>query len=395
MSEQILIPRGMSVFVVAESTSGTPIFPAAGDAIQLRGGITMPSQPTSHTRLMEIAATASVTGLIRDIRDGGSLRLPFYLRPSGAAGTAPQEGPLLEAALGTETVSAGSSVTYSPSYTKSPHSIWFGLNTSNVVICAAGAAVNALTFTQSENGPIEAEAGAVFTKLVWAGETTLDGAVSGSATAQASCTVDDSTVFGVGAVIQIGTDTQSATGGGGYQITAINYTTHVLTVTPSIDTDQNDAAAVIPLALPTPSSVGAPLDLRAEVNIDGTAIAWKDWTINYEEAISMLTEVSATPADTDYPVDFARGDGGRTISASARAIMRTSRVSWLRANDSDQSFDVDYTHGSAGSQVVIDLPQGRYNVGETATADPSMEITLPFEGKASTGLEDEISIAYT
>ncbi|WP_025322262.1 hypothetical protein [Deferrisoma camini] len=388
MSEQILIPEGLTCFVVAETTEGTPVFPAAADAVQLRDGIGLPSQPTAHTRANEVADTGSVTALIRDLRSSGTLRLPFYFRPSGTAGSKPQEAPILKALCGTETVNAGTSVVYTLHKDQSPYTIWFGVG--NVVVFATGAKINQLSIRQSENGFAEAEAGAQFVRLGWCGESSLSSAINGATTPTPTVPVADAKPFSVGARIQVGTDDN---GGSGYTVTAVDTSTNELTVSPDVNTDQSSGAAVVPLALPTPTKVGAPIDDRPAVKVNGTAVKWKEWSVEYTRELSEITEVPEDPTQADYPVGLAAKT--RTVNASVRSVMRTSSVVNLRADDTDKSFAVDWTHRSAGSRLLIELPQGRYNVGEVETADPTLEITLPFDAKASSALEDEIKFTYS
>ena len=388
MSEQILIPEGLTCFVVAEVTEGTPVFPTAADAVQLRDGIAMPSQPTSHTRAAEVADTGSVTALIRDLRGAGSLRLPFYPRPSGTAGSKPQEAPILKALCGTETINAGTSVVYTLHKDQSPYTVWFGVG--NAVIFATGAKINQLSIRQGEKGFAEAEAGAQFVRLGWCGESTLSSAINGATTPTPTVPVADARPFSVGARIQVGTDDN---GGSGYTVTAVDTGTNELTVSPDVDTDQSLGADVVPLALPTPTKVGEPIDTRPAVKVNGTAVKWKEWSIEYLREIREITEVPEDPSQADYPVALAAKT--RTVSATVRSVMRTSSVARLRADDTDQSFAVDYTDRAAGKRLLIELPQGRYNVGEVETADPTMEINLPFDAKASSALEDEIRLTYS
>lgn len=389
MAVTVLTPRNLIAFLTPETTVGTAKAPtAATDTLQLREGISFPTQRTTHTQLREVANTASVTGLVRDLRDAGAVTVPTYLRPSGTAGTAPQEDRLWAALGAAGTVSPATSVTYKGGATKASQTLWIQLDTNAVLFCA-GLFVNGLTLRQGEDGPCEAEWRAGFLRLGWVGESTLDGAVEGDPTPVDTCVVVDSTQFSVGGVIQIGTDDNS---GAGFQITAVDYDTHTLTVTPDIATDQLSGAAVLPL-LPTPVVVGEPLDSRPAVKIDGAAIYWRSWEIAVDEPISVLKEVPPDPADADYPTAFGRS-GTRSVTAKLGAVLRSNEVNRLRAVSTDRSLVIDFTQEAAGDRVTLTLAQGRYDVPQVTAGDPALELSMDFTAKASASLEDELAAAY-
>lgn len=396
MSDIVLRPQSLVAFVKVQSAFGAPVFPAATDAVKLRSGIRMPSQPTQHNKLMEVGNSSSVVGLVRQLRAAGSLTLPFYLRPSGTAGTAPMEDPIVAAALGTHTNTPATSDAYTCAapLTKgaTPYSVWFGIDTpgsGGVVVGATDAVCTGLTLRQDKDGAVEGEATFEFGRLVWAGEGALDGAVDGDPVAVATAVVADSTLFAVGSFLKVGTDDNS---GSGYRVTAVDRSTHTLTVTPSISTDQLDEAVVIPLALPTPTVVGSVLEERMEVAINGSNVNWQSWEWNFSQPATFYFEVPADPANADFASGFSVGD--REITASVTAIMRTASLGYLAADDTDKSFGVDNSvNGTAGSLFTLSCPQGRYNVPPIEYGDPTVTVTLSFDAKASSG-EDEASITY-
>jgi hypothetical protein len=390
MAQTVLTPVGLTAFLTPEVTCGTPVLPtAATDTLQLREGISFPSQQTSHTQLKEVSESASVTGLIRDLREAGTARIPTYLRPNGAAGSEPQEKRALEALFGAATIVPATSATYKPKAVKNPYTLWVKLG-SNAVVFATGAYLNGLTLRQGENGPPEAEWSLGFLKLGWVGESTLNGVVNGDPTPVATCVVADSTQFSVGGFVQIGTDSN---GSAGYKITAIDYVTHTLTVSPDIDTDQLSGAAVLPY-LPAAVNVGEPLDTRPAVKVDGTPVYWRSWEITVDEPIGILKEVTPNPADADYPTAFGR-TGTRTVSARVRGVMRSTDVAKLRADSTDKSLEIDWSQEAAGDRVTVTAAQGRYNVPTVSTEDVSLALELTFDAKASSATAlDELAIAY-
>jgi hypothetical protein len=381
MSDQVLIHDVLSCFLVEETTRGTAEEPTAADAVVLRGeGIKFPTQPQEYSKGREALNTRSVTVLAANLRGAGSVTLPTFLRPSGTAGTAPGEDKLLAALLPSKTVTPVTSVVYEPSADKPSQTLW--LKTSNGVLFCVQCAVHGLKLSRSEDGFAQVDWELSFQRLGWAGESILSAALSGG---EATITVDDPEHFSVGARIKVGDSD-------GHMVTSVDYDTGAIGVTPVIVGAQADESAVT-ASLPTPTAVGAPLAARPAVKIDGTAIKWKSVELTFSETIAWVKEVSEDPSLADYPGDFVAR--AREVAATVRAVMRTSDLQRLRAQDTDRTFSIDWSAQAAGKRVVFLLGQGRVRVPELEAGDPTVEFSLGFDAKASAAFEDELTVTYS
>jgi hypothetical protein len=386
--EQVLIPFGLTCFLTPEVTPGVPVAPtAATDTLRLSDkGLTFPTQATKHTPVGETSNSASVQALMRDLRDAGSVRVPTLFRPSGSAGTKPQENRLWEALFGAGTVSAGVSVGYQPNVVKQPHTMWFKVG--NVVLFATGCALTSLTVRQDKNSPPTADWGGEFMRLGWCGPSTLAAAIDYEATPIDECVVADSGVFSVGACFRFAAEVITR------QITAIDRATDTLTFTPAATADVISGAAVTPYLPDAAAAVGAAIDWRAAVRLDGTPVYWDSWEFSVSEPIGFVADVTPNPADADYPTGFGR-TGSRSVTAKITSTMRTSDVARLRVADEDQSLDIDLgALATAGKKLKFTLAQGRHDVPAVAAGTPACTIDTTFTAKASAALEDELVALY-
>jgi hypothetical protein len=102
-----------------ESTPGTDASPTKTDDAILTGPVEI---SIDHQQLDRMAVRQSIAAIKMTIgRSMATLTIPVELKGSGAAGTAPEMAPLLQACGYKETVSAGVSVGYKPSSTATDH----------------------------------------------------------------------------------------------------------------------------------------------------------------------------------------------------------------------------------------------------------------------------------
>lgn len=376
-------------YLVEESTQGVPATPVAGSIIVTRDKIEFPSQATSFTEAKELSGTRSITDVMRNLRDAGSIKIPTYLRPSGAAGTAPNEGALLEALLGKKTTTPATSVVYEPAVAKKSMTLWMELEGGATVLFATGLAITEAEFAQEgKGGQPTADFSGSFLRLGWCGSEQLDGALLGGET---EIVVHDSTLFSVGARIEVGTSNNA---GAGHTVTAIDTATHTLTVSPAVSGAQDDDAAVVP-ALPTPTPVGQVIGLRPEVKIGGTSKNWKSWKLKVSDPVAVLSdEVTSDPTLADFPVGFV-AQAGRKVEATVVAYFRSEDLAELAVNDADVAFAVDFeTVAAAGKKVKISCAQCRVSVPELSLGEGAVERTLTIMAKATSAGENEVAFSY-
>lgn len=379
----------IKAFLVEEATQGTPATPATAGTLVLRDKVEFPSQATSFSEAKELGNTRSITDVMRNLRDAGSIKIPVYLRPSGAAGTAPGEGALLEALLGKKTTVPATSVKYEPAVAKKAMTLWMVLDGGASVLFATGLAITEAELGQEgKGGQPTGDFSGTFLRLGCCGTDALNGALLGG---ESEIVVDNSALFSVGARIKVGT---SENAGAGHTVTAIDYTTHTLTVDPVISGAQSDGAVVAP-AIPTATPVGAPIGLRPEVKLGGVAKNWKSWKVKISDPVSVLAdEVTSDPSLADYPVGFV-AQAGRKVEATVTAYFRSEDLAELKSSDADLAFAVDFsTVAAAGKRLAITCAKGRLNVPELAMGEGAVERTLTYMAFASGTGEDEVALLY-
>lgn len=382
MANQVLKTKALKCFLNEESGIDDSTFPAAGDAVVLQGELTWPTQPDDYEPMREILNSYSAAQLTKLLRAAGAVSFNTYSRPSGSAGTAPAEGPLLVALGMSETIVAGTSVTYAPSITKNQYSLW--IQTANGIIFCTGLTVTAVTISQEANGSWMYAWTCKFARLGWTGETTLTVQADLGAT---SLTVANGDNIAKGSYIDVGSSTVS------YKVTAI--TDNTVTITPALDVTVPSGSTVSGTDLPTPTIVGTPSQIKPIVKVGSTAVNWRTWSATIEQDVAYIEdEIPADPLTAEFPTDWNADD--RTVSAELAGIMRTDDLQYLKAREADQAFVVDAaTNAAAGSKCLMTLAQGRFVVPSMAGDGPTVSFTMPYKGKSTDSMEDELSLVFT
>jgi len=383
-TNKIAIVEGQEVFVAAESVAGTLKFPAATDLVVAAGDGSLNQNPT-FTDSDEISDSRSVLATFQDRIPAGTFSIPTYARPSGAAGSVPSADALLEAAFGTKAVVASTSVTYSLAKLLSAVSIW--IKKDHTVFFARGATVSELSQQVSAKGAMSLDFSGAFMEMGWCGTDQLDGAITGATTATDTITVNDAKKYTVGGRIQIGSDDNS---GAGYEITAVNTTTEILTVSPDVNTDQDDAATVAPF-LPTGSAVGSPMENRkVSVTVAGVAAKLRNFSLTKSEGIGYIEDEVSTD---DYPSDYA--EGKRKVSGKLGLYFRTDDLKYFydALQGTLQAIVVTADNG-AGNIITETLGHCRLTVPTVTSAAPTVALDIDFTAQASSG-EDEMTLAFT
>ena len=102
MSNTIAKARNQKVFCIKETVKGTLVFPASENIVVAAGYATV-NQQASFTDSEEIQESRDILERFQDRFSPGSWTIPMYLRPSGAAGTAPDGDVLFECLMGIKT----------------------------------------------------------------------------------------------------------------------------------------------------------------------------------------------------------------------------------------------------------------------------------------------------
>lgn len=345
-------------FFVAESTAFTAEKPAAANAVRVTDFSF--GQPVGRAVVPDRKGT-------RSRMERGALRQPVVpwslsgiLRPSDAAGTAPDMGDIIKHAFGTEAVSASTSVTYSflKDMTALTASIYGGLSSFQQGV--RGAIVQSLSINWSGDDAVQWSASGVGANVIQAGKTLANGGDTST-----SLVVDDADYFTVGALIQIGGDDNS---GAGFQVTAVNYTSNTLTIDTSHTWLDNDAVEPF---LPAGTYAGNPLYTPAgSISFDNGSTTTRDISgsltvntgidlLNNEHGSSEATDVILTGMrEVDMSLDFyvkedetyLMSEWRRKVSQDIIKVLGDTAGSRLKINMNTAEIDpADVSQGDDGA----------------------------------------------
>jgi hypothetical protein len=381
MATQVLIPREQSVWVVDETTEGTSVLPAATDAIAVVGTSTL-NQESSYTNSEEIANSRSILDQARDMTGPGEFRFQTYIRVDSAAGSIPNESDLWEGLLGTETISAGSSVTYTPAINRNSYTVWWKI--SNVVLAGFGAKINQVEVSSGSTGYTTCDWTGNFLQLGFCGESTLSGAHTAGAT---SIAVTDGAQFSEGMFIQINSMTNADAG---YKISSVSGNT--LTIADGITAAASDTDAV-EFFMPDHTLSGDPMEARGgALTIDSAATTYRTFSItmaNGDEAIT--DEVTSS----GYASNILGGQ--RESTGTINVIFRTNDLDHYTRGQGTTRYEVKFTNTNTVPDRVftITMPYCRLQVPTVEEATPAMGLAIPYTALASDSGEDEVSVKFS
>lgn len=379
----IAIARQQELFVVPEVTKGTLVFPGVTDLVVAAGFGSINQQPT-FTNSEEIINSRDVLDRFADRTPAGEWNFPTYVRPSGSAGTAPQEGTLLEAHCGLETVVGATSVTYTPALLKPSVSIW--LRKGHTVFFARGATVASATIGILTTGGATWNWNGQFMEMGWAGTGTIDGLHAALATA---ITVTDGKKFIEGAYVEYEeSGTVYNNSDSGYEVTDV--TGDVVTITPGLEVELDDLSTIRGF-LPDGTQTGSPLASRlGKANIDATDVDVKELEFTFDDAPEYLADEITT---SDFPEEYAEIQ--RNINGKLSVYFREDDLAYFKDGYSSTQSVIKMIVGTvAGSIMTITASQGQLDVPAVTDTDPTVSLDMTFVALGLNG-EDSFSIAYT
>ena len=364
-------------FIVAESTYGTAVKPAATDAFRATSitmgapvGREMPNDRRDTRSRVERTITRTP---VQPFSASG------ILRPSGSAGTAPDIGLFLKHALGTETVSGGSSVTYS--LLKDPTALSASIyrKTSDLSEGVFGAVIQNLTFNWSGDSYATWTASGIGKDYIQTGNSLASGAGS-SATA---LVVDDADFFSPFSVISVGSTDN-------VQVTAVNYSTNTLTIASSSWSD-ND---VVKPFTPSPTLAGDPLfGTAGTLSLDNgsTSITHLGGSLSINTGIDLLnTEYgSSSAADVTVPAY-------REVTGSLDFLVRKDEVNLFNEFRRNVQKDLLFTIGdTTGKRMKINCNVTELDPTQRDSPDADMiRYSVNFVALASSSGEDEVTLVF-
>ena len=340
--------------------------------------------------------------------EGGTWSAKAYVKPNGTTvTTAPDIGQLLKAAFGYEDTSGDVSYACHTSGTEKhePQSLQLvrtaGPHAYEVI---SGCWVEQVDIEITRDIPTISFSGG-FASLGFAYGGTINGALSSSAT---SVVVDAAhgARFRAGSYIAFRDSGSIKDGAGvpgaGYKITAVNNTTHTLTITPGIDSgdatvgdDSTIEAFVAPQTLTTNSPVSG---VDSGISIGGNSVGFISFKVSYKTGIKGLDQESSTAKVTRLVL----GDREVTGEIEAYAI-----------GSADNTLDVMHYFGDvydgntvaligrAGAnttkaRMMINVPAARIDV--TPLNIPEAEeatVSMSFTARKSSSNGDELSLDFS
>jgi hypothetical protein len=371
-------------FVAKETTCGTLVKPTASDRIFSVGPVEF-SQEQEFLDDEQIRASASMLSPIKGRKNPGEWSMNTYVKPSGAPGTAPEHDVLYECAMGSKTITGGTSVEYELANQLDGFSLW--VKKGHTVFAFRGTAVQSMEHGVSGDAIAGASWGGNYMEQLWAGTATSHGTYTGSET-DIVMKPKHSLRYREGMYIVIGDDDNS---GNGYLITAANYTTDTLTITPALGSGQGSDPAVTPWWPTAGAEVGESVHGKlGMVTIDG------------DDAIVLSGNVTLTN-NIKYYLDeknnvwtaerFGR-PGKRAVEGTLEAyFMQAGPTYFYRAEY--QIADALIIPAGNVSGYIMELSVSYAEYGSpTLSGDEEFQQTIPFKGIASASLNDEFKITF-
>lgn len=369
------------VFVQIEDVSGVLQKPTAAGFVLPTGDVSI-NQTPEFTDSSELNESLDVMEQFKNALPAGEISFSSYMRVSSAGVL--QGAALMEALMGSSAKSGGVT-TFSQAICRPSVSVW--VQKDHTVLFASGAVPTQLEI------PLQLEDGQPmswtlqFRKMGWAGRSFIK-SVSGSAV---TVETEDGVLAGhgytVGAYIK-NTTRDDDNSGAGYQITAVDKTAGVLTVSPAPQGWQADNQ--IDAWLPEADPIGSPVESRsAAVTVDGAAGKLREGTLTVGAPTTFLQEIG-----DEYPGESI--DQKREISYDITMYMRAKdvlRIGKGYSTDVESAVVTTCTAENGGS-VAVTLPRVQFTTPEIGEQDSVVTLTMSGRALGTSG-EDSMTVVVS
>jgi hypothetical protein len=376
------------LFIVKEGVSGVLEYPNAdGSDCVLTVGAATNTQEDEMLEDGQIRGRRSRFSPIKGRTMAGAWSFTTYVKPSGALGVAPECDVLLECAFGKKTVDPGVKVEYEfdssivlPSFSllrKIGHQVWYG----------AGFTVNQMQATVSGAAIAQIAWSGGFMKHWYAGESVLAAICSPAAD---EIEVEDATRFSDSMVrINIGDDDN---GGDGYLVTAVNYTTNMISFSPvaAVGADLGD-----PVTPWYPSTVAAEVGVpvhgkRGKVSLDTVS------AVVLEGSLTLVNNIKYYEDMKDghwYPVIYGT-PGFRDVNGMLRTFFYKNIPSYFYRSSYQQQDALILPAGDVPGRIMeISCSRIEYKT-PALSGDAEVLAELAFNAIASASGDDELKITF-
>lgn len=379
--------RDTLLFVVPETTFGVETKPGVTNQVllategtikQSRGFIPDPQRRNTLSMLNRFA------GRFED----GQGNLTFLVKPSGTLGTVPEGAPLLKSLFGREIITPATKIEYfllRTTDTRPSLTIWFKIG--HFVYRALGTLCNKGRFPLKADNSTDAlcqcALDILFAELRWTGTDEMAVAAIAAATA---LTVKNAKKFTLGGYIKIAANDNA---GAGYNITAINYATNVLTITPGLTAAVAIDDVVAPW-LPVGTEAGTPVHGRlGSATRGGITLPLLSGEISLDNKLDMLNEEKN---GLDYPNRFAQPEA-RSVQANAEMYFDANSA--LHFYDAQQQVrgDLVFPWGTtAASRVKITAKNQEIDMPDISGTKKVLKLTG--QAFASAAFDDELVMLF-
>lgn len=364
-------------YFVPETTYATAVKPAATDAFPATSIVITPNY--ERVTVPDRRGTRSVVQKVAG-KKGVSWSVEASVRPSGAAGTAPDLADVLKNTFGTQTVVTSTSVAYTLLKDPSGLSGTLYRKLTDILEGCYGAIVQSASFSFASDAFLTASLQGIGSDVLRSGTGQANGAGSSTATLIS----DDASHFSKYGIVAIDDDDNS---GAGYQISSISAQTLTLESTAS----WSDNDAITPM-VPTGTITGDPLY--------GTigSMSW-DGGSTTVDIISGSAKINTglglfTPYGSDVATKVTL-EGERTAEFEITMLMDSLQYQKVGEAYEKVSQNVKLTVGSAaGARVRLNLPQTEIDSPELSGGSGLIQVTLRGDSIASSSFEDEFNIMF-
>jgi hypothetical protein len=373
------------VFVKKETVEGTLVYPSATNML-LAVGAASTDQENEFLEDAQIRARRSRLTPIKGRTNPGAWSLRTYIKPSGTAGTAPEADVLWECGLGKKTPDPGVKTTYSLDSTSNLPSFSMLRKVGHTVFFLAGCTVNQIELDISGGAIAESGFSGEFMKWWMAGESVLTAA---AVAADPHIHVADATRFSTEkAKINIGSDTN---GGAGYLITAVNYSTNIVSITPNVVTGANNGSAVTGWYPTSGVEVGAPVHGKiGNLTIDSTRAIILTSKITINNGIKYYTDLKN---GLMYPTIYG-APGFRQVQGSIQLYFYKNMPGYFYRSDYQIQDALIIDAGSVSGKIFeVSCPRIEYT-SPKISGDTEIMMELAFNAVGSVSGDDEISVVF-
>lgn len=386
LTNAIGIAADQICFAVLETVKGTLVFPSNANTVIATAGYVEMSQNPSFTDSDEVTNSRDVLNRFQDQVPAGSWNVPIYARPSGSAGTAPMGDVFFESLFGTKTTTTSTSVAYTQDMYKPSFSLWS--KRGHTVFFAKGAVCQKLSLSATNKGGAKFDLSGGFMSMGWAGSDEVATAAIAGAT---TVVVSDAKKFTVGARIWNETKNQTNTAAG-FEITAVNYGTNTLTISPALPTGGWSQYDLVSGYLPTTgTAVGEPLEgKQIAITFDSVAAKVQSLSFDVDDGVKFMEdEISAQHYPTDYMEMI------RNISGNISMYFRTNDVKYFYDGLNNNQIPVVITVGdTAGSILTISMTKTELEFPAPKAAAPAINLDVKYKALGTNG-EDSCSMTWT